>query len=357
MIWTVRFPRKPIIGISTRLAAAGIACAAALATSNTALAHHGASAYDWTQEVTIEGMVTTLSWTNPHIIMTLETKGPDGVPLSQEIEAMSVAQARGLGLRREAISPGAHVVVRANPNRRGRGRVFGREIMTSDGARMPLTSYAGFSAAPPPVVEARGLAGRWVPTLESFREVVAAGGATPLNAAGRAAREEELRWIDAPGAGAPVCQRIVPPMLHVFPDLRTIEIADRAVVIRTETNGMMQERIIHLDQRAHPAGVEPTAEGHSIGRWEGGTLVIDTVGFAASRIPNLFWVPNTPDLHLVEKLTLAQDRRHLNYEFTVDLPTYLDSPATFHATWDYRPDLEPSDAVCDPESARRLPRE
>ena len=107
-------------------------------------------------------------------------------------------------------------------------------------------------------------------------------------------------------------------------------------MIRTETNGMMQERVIHLGQSAHPAGVEPTAERHSIGRWEGGTLVIDTVGLAASRIPNVFSVANTADLHLVEKSTLAQDRRDLEYEFTVDLPPYLDKPATFHATWDYR---------------------
>jgi hypothetical protein len=68
-------------------------------------------------------------------------------------------------------------------------------------------------------------------------------------------------------------------------------------------------------------------------------------------------VPNTPDLHLVERPTLAQDRRHLEYEFTVDLPSYLDEPAAFRAIWDYRPDLDPSDAVCDPESARRLLRE
>jgi hypothetical protein len=310
------------------------------------------------RQVTFEGTVTALSWTNPHIIMTLETKGPDGVPFSQEIEVMSVAQARGLGLRREAISPGAHVVVRANPNRGGRGRAFGSDVTTSDGARMPLTSFAGFSSAALPVLEARGLAGRWVPTLESFRKVVAAAGDTPLNAAGREAQREQLSRYMAPnGVGVPICERIAPPMLHVFPDLRTIEIADRAVVIRTETNGMMQERIVHLDQSAHPPGVEPTAEGHSIGQWEGGTLVIDTVGLAAWRIPNIFFVANTADLHLVEKLTLAQDRRHLEYEFTVELPLYLDKPATFHATWDYRPDLGPSDAVCDPESARRLLRE
>jgi hypothetical protein len=335
-----------------------IACAASLATSGAAFAHHSGAAYDMTRLVTIEGTVAALAWTNPHIIMTVQTKSADGAPHLQEIEVMSVAQARGLGLRREAISPGARVVVRASPNRRGSGIAFGFEATTSDGARMPLTSFAGFSAAPPPAAEARGLAGRWVPTLESFRRVVAAGAAARLTEAGRAARDEAIGWLTAPGgAGVPICEGITPPMIHVFPDLRTIEIADGTVVIRTETNGMSQARIIHVDQDAHPSGIEPTVEGHSIGRWEGGTLVIDTVGFAPSRTPNLVLVPTHPGTHLIERLTLAQDRRHLEYEFTLDIPEYLVEPATFRATWDYRPDLEPSGVACDPAVARRLLQE
>jgi Family of unknown function (DUF6152) len=335
-----------------------ILCAAALAGSSPALAHHSGAAYDMTRQVTIEGTVAALSWSNPHIMMMLETKNPDGSPFLQEIEVMSVAQARGLGLRREAISPGARVVVSASPSRRGSGRVFGREVTTSDGARMPLSSFAGFSAAPP-AAEARDLAGRWAPSVDSFRKVVAAGSAARVNEAGRAARDEAMsRYLAPGGAGVGICDGITPPLLHVFPDLRTIEIADRTVVIRTETNGVMQERVVHLDQNAHPAGFGPTVEGHSIGRWEGGTLVIDTVGFAPSWKPDLLFLPTHPDSHLVEKLTLAQDRRHIDYEFTLDARAYLDEPATFRATWDYRPDLEPSGAACDPEAARRsLPEE
>ncbi len=78
-------------------------------------AHHSGAAYDKTRLVTIEGTVAALSWKNPHISMTVETQGPDGAPLLREIEVMSVSQARGLGLRREAISRGARVVVRAFP--------------------------------------------------------------------------------------------------------------------------------------------------------------------------------------------------------------------------------------------------
>jgi hypothetical protein len=330
-----------------------IAYAIGMAASGSAFAHHSGAVYDRTRQVTIEGTVTALSWKNPHVLMTVETAGPNGTYL-QEIEVMSVSQARGLGLRREAISPGKRVAVSASPNRSEAGRAFGLKV-TSDGAVMPLSSFARFSAVPPPVVEARGLAGRWAPTVESFAKVVAAAPASArLTEAGLAARQEAMsRYWTAGGVGE-ICGELPPPLLHVFPDLRTIEITDRTVVIRSETNGVNQERVVHLDQAAHPRDFEPTIEGHSIGRWESGTLVIDTVGFAPSQTPDLILLPTHPGAHLVEKLTLAQDRRHLEYEFTINIPAYLVEPLTLRATWDHRPDLEPSGATCDPEAARRF---
>jgi hypothetical protein len=332
-----------------------VACAVLTAVASPAFAHHSAAAYDMTRVVSIEGTVAALSWKNPHVSMTLETQGPDGAPLLQEIEVMSVAQARGLGLRREAISPGQHLVVRAAPSRRGpKERVFGVVVTTNGGVAMPLSSFARFSAATPSAVEARGIAGRWVPTVESFVTTVAATAAAPVTEAGRAARQAALSRYYAPGgAGVGICTPLIPPLLHVFPDLRTIEVTAATVVILSETNGMMQRRIVHLDQQTHPAGLEPTAEGHSVGRWEGESLVIDTVGFTPSETPDLTLLPTRPDTHLVERLTLTQDRRHLEYEFTIDAPEYLAEPATFRAMWDHRPDLEPSNEACDPETARR----
>ena len=327
--------------------------AAGLIASGGAFAHHSGAAYDMARQVSFEGTVTVLSWTNPHVFITLATEGPDGAPLAQEIEAMSVSQARGLGLRREAISPGARVVVRAFPNRRGSGRAFGLDVKTSDGAVMPLSSFARFSVAPPPVVEQTGLAGRWAPTVESFGEAVAVWRSARLTEAGRAARQEVLNRYADPGA-VRICEPLPPPLLHTFPDLRTIEVADGRVVIHSETNGVTQERVVRVDQEAHGDGLEPAVEGHSIGRWEGGSLLIDTVGFAASPIPDLLWLPTHPDTHLIERLTLTQDRRHVEYEFTLAVPAYLAEPATFRATWDHRPDLDPSGVACDPEVARRF---
>src|SRR5688500_18117652 len=114
-----------------------------------AVAHHSRAAYDLTREVTVEGTVTRLDWKNPHIFMTVETADPDGERYPLEIEVASVSEARVLGLTREAISPGARVVVRAHPGRRGpRTRAVGLAVTASDGTVYPLNVDARLAIRP-----------------------------------------------------------------------------------------------------------------------------------------------------------------------------------------------------------------
>ena len=81
-------------------------------------------------------------------------------------------------------------------------------------------------------------------------------------------------------------------------------------------------RQIFMDGRKHPVDPLPTWWGHSIGRWEGDTLVIDTVGYN-----DKFWVdsrgtPHTEQLHTIERWTRT------NYG-TLVLELTLEDPGTF----------------------------
>ena len=96
------------------------ACAICAFTPAAASAHHSRANYDMTKEIVVEGTVAELAWKNPHISMTLETRSPGGEQSRLEIELSSVSEALALGLKREAIEPGARVVVRAHPGRPGR---------------------------------------------------------------------------------------------------------------------------------------------------------------------------------------------------------------------------------------------
>jgi Carboxypeptidase regulatory-like domain len=87
-------------------------------------------------------------------------------------------------------------------------------------------------------------------------------------------------------------------------------------------------RQVFLDGRAHPADVTPTWMGHSIGKWEGDTLVIDSVGFhEKSWLPNA--VPHTERLRVVERYR-RPDLGHLQIEVT------FEDPGTFTKSWQMR---------------------
>ena len=151
-----------------------------------------------------------------------------------------------------------------------------------------------------------------------------------------------------------ICNPDSPPVLSVFDELRTIELGQNEVVLQFDNTGDRSERVVHMTA-AHPANVQPSLQGHSIGRWEGETLVIDTIGFEADSSGLALNVPAGPRKHMIERLTLTEDRTRLRYEVTVEDPDFLTAPATLTQQWDHRPDLEFSQNTggCDPEVADR----
>lgn len=79
------------------------------------------------------------------------------------------------------------------------------------------------------------------------------------------------------------------------------------VTILGEADGNRLRRI-YTDGRPHPEDPDPSFHGHSIGRWEGDTLLVDTVGVlpqAYLAVDEAVGLPNNGDLHVVEHLHLA----------------------------------------------------
>jgi len=87
-------------------------------------------------------------------------------------------------------------------------------------------------------------------------------------------------------------------------------------------------RRIYTDGRGHPPDPDPSFFGHSIGHWEGQTLVVDTVGVLPQSflaISEAIGVPNDGDLHVIERLHL-QGRDRLHDELTISAPKVLTRP-------------------------------
>src|SRR5882724_9842066 len=236
--------------------------------SASAYAHHSMSMFDMSKVEVIEGKVAKLDWTNPHMYLTVETKGPDGKPALIEGEGTGITQAAVDGLKREDLKPGTPVVVRINPNRSGWGKqVRVLDVTTEDGEIHPF--YAA-NTRTRVLTPATSLAGHWAPN----RAALGAG----FGAMARFPITDEARAEQAKLRADGLCYVEPIPFLAVLDELRTIEVGKDQVVMNFDNTGDHVDRIIHMNAQ-HPANVKPSRHGHSTGKWDGETLVIDTIAY------------------------------------------------------------------------------
>lgn len=104
-------------------------------------------------------------------------------------------------------------------------------------------------------------------------------------------------------------------------------------------------RTIYMDGRSHPRNLSPSFMGHSIGHWEGDTLVVDTVGFSEDTWMNRDGLPHTGRLHLTERLTRTS-LDALDYAVTVDDPGAYTAPWTSGYTLGWQRGAELFEYVC-----------
>jgi hypothetical protein len=99
--------------------------------------------------------------------------------------------------------------------------------------------------------------------------------------------------------------------------------------------------------RDHPKNLEPTWFGDSIGKWDGDTLVIDTIGFNGKTRLDTRGHPHSDQMHLIERLRLT-DPDHMSYEVTVDDPkTYAKPWKNARTFWRLKPGEELIEYSCE----------
>jgi hypothetical protein len=169
-----------------------------------------------------------------------------------------------------------------------------------------------------------GVKGVWLPR-EGGAAILVDAGAVPFQPWARVLAGERVRHRLEPHArckpSGAARQLLTPYGVEIveLPELQRIFIFD--------IGGPHTYRTIYLDGRPHPARPAPSYYGHSIGRWDGDTLIVDTVGFNEG-----FWIdrpgtPHTEALRVIERLTRL-DSRSMRYAVTID------DPGTFTRPWD-----------------------
>jgi hypothetical protein len=199
------------------------------------------------------------------------------------------------------------------------------------------------------------LTGSWVPLGGRGADPkLAAPPATPLvlkpayakeYEARRAADAEATKRGEPPASAATVC------MPYGFPRMMSvasypIEILQTPGQITIVTEAFSEVRRVYLDQPQMPIDeVPPGYYGHSVGRWDGETLIIDTVGIKET-VPGYNGMPHSSQMRITERIRLVTPDV-LHDQITIDDPVVLEKPVTYTHAYRRMPGYKMVEFICE----------
>ncbi len=193
----------------------------------------------------------------------------------------------------------------------------------------------------------------WTPGYDrTFRTIE--GGLPPFTARGR--REWEHN-VAADKAGTPVADAPTGCLPHGIPRL----LASPYPIQIITTPGQMtwihevnrNQRWIYMDE-PHPANLPHTYLGHSVGHWDGDTLVIDTVALNDRTRIDEEGITHSDQLHVVERIRKIDGGKQLENLITITDPVMFTQPWTTKRLYKARPDVRVMEYVCE-ENNRNAP--
>jgi hypothetical protein len=338
-----------------------------------ASAHHGVANFDLNKEITISGTVTRIDLVNPHSWLFLEAAGDDGRTVSWRCELRGATVLRRSGWSADMFKAGTKITITGAPDRFAPNTCYLGSAVFADGRRVdrygqlsraqaapverPLRHASGapnlagdWAGEQRVMTDPRGMAGAFLPisvakeqTPGSVPEGTQAfpgtrgtavslaqdpigaywnrPSAMPLTEAGQKA----IEGFDGASTDNPRLRCEPTNILFDWAfetDVNRIEQTADTITLRYGSMGI--ERTVHLNMTEHPRGVAPSRAGHSIGRWDGDTLVVDTIGFEPGILLADGRVPHSGRLHVVERFTLGDEGRSLRRTFVATDPLYFE---------------------------------
>ncbi len=323
------------------------------------LGHHSVDAYfDRNQVIEIQGELTEVRWRNPHIGFTINVRGENGQETNWEISGTSLSHLGRLGLTSDMFTLGEIVTFAGSPSRRSIPALQASNILMPDGEEIALNTsgrrhwLAGTEdrlRVTPADVEARddgdspnrSLFRVWsTPTRPIDRDRLSES-SYPLTTEARSAQSAWDPITDNPsincvGKGMPLIMDPPYPM----------ELIDRGDVIVYRQEEFDSVRTIYTDPTTTPAP-EPSNMGHSVGRWEGETLVANTI---LSTYPYFDGqgIPISTSAEYEERFTVSDDGKRLNYTILVTDSMTFTEPVLLDRFWLWVPGVQVERYDCRP---------
>jgi hypothetical protein len=334
-----------------------------------ASAHHGFGNFDRSREVALEGTITGIDFVNPHAYVYFEATNADGTKTAKRCEMRAATVLRRSGWSAEMFKNGEPIKIEGAPDRFDVNSCYVHTVVFADGttadryAQLAKPAVTAPAAAAPRaarlpsgepnitgdwapeqrvMTDPRGRSGALVPLSEAADLEPGASPASPAGAGGgggggraRVTYTEAGRAAaDAFRGGTTENPRMRCETTSILFDwtfdgpVNRITQSGDTITLQYGQLGLM--RTIHMNMSEHPANIEPTRAGHSIGRWENDVLVVDTVGFAEGYLNPP--IKNSEQLHVVERFTLDPVALTLTREYTATDPVYYTDQYTGNDT-------------------------
>ena len=323
-----------------------------------ASAHHSRAHYAG-EARELRGDVVRLRWGNPHTAVVLETVDDSGEAATWRIDFLGTQ-----GLSREALEVGKRLTLAGLESTQGPGDLLATNILLADGTELQLGAVEPFwssdlTRAPVPtrvdtlvdgLAENRGLFRVWSPPAEDWERytrlqhsyyfleseeerarvwsqaIFGAWRSAPYTESALAAR---AGW-DALDNFATRCEPEGMPRLMLNP--HPFEFVDEEARIRLRSELYDIDRIIHMGAAADSEDIPPSALGHSVGRWEADTLIVETTRVDWPWLDNS-GTPQGQAAEFEERFTVSADQTRLDYQLTVTDPATFTEPAVYDRHW------------------------
>jgi len=335
-----------------RLAAA----CAAVSTAAGAHAHHGFGNFDRTREVSLEGAITRIDFVNPHAYVYFEATNADGSKVAKRCEMRAATVLRRSGWSAEMFKAGEPIKIEGAPDRFDANSCYVHTVVFADGTTADRYAQLSKPAATAPraapraarlpsgepnitgdwapeqvvMTDPRGRSGALVPVsrVEEFEPGTAP--TPPAGAGGGGQPRARVTYTEAGKAAADAFRGGTTDNPRMRCETTSIlfdwtfdgpvnRITQSGDTITLQYGQLGLTRTIHMNAE-HPATIEPSRAGHSIGRWENDVLVVDTVGFAEGYLNPP--IKNSEQLHVVERFTLDPNAMTLRRDYTATDPVY-----------------------------------
>lgn len=310
-------------------------------------AHHSfAATFDGATIEEVEGVVTSVKWSNPHVLFTLQTTNETGQEITYEVEGHSLSLMRRMQIPSDAIAVGETIRVAGNPAHESAHQIFVRTALLADGREVVMDPWTeprwgenagtkeGVQAERADVSDQRSLLFRvWSTALDDpgvfpFPETInpAFVNTYPLTDSAR----EALAAFD-PETDTPTLNCAPKGMPAIMEQPYPMEFTDRGdtILLRIEEYDLTRE--IDLTLNGNDAG-EPSLLGHSTGRWNGDTLVVETTNVNWGHFDTI-GIPLTDQAHMTERFIPTDDGLRLNYELSVTDPQIFTETVNLTKYW------------------------